>query len=214
MIEPDRPRKPVRANGIARYGALLDALERLLDEYEPDEVSLADVAAEADASTASAYHFFPSMAAAHVALVERYAERFVGLSDETLDPDAFESWQDIVRAQSRRGWAYYNEQPVALKLLFGPARSWAVRCADLEINRGLARLMVRQCRAVFELPSADALQGPVEVALEINDALWAMSCARHGRITEAYAVEAEHAAIAYLERYMPQLARRVSSQES
>jgi AcrR family transcriptional regulator len=203
-----RPRKPVRSTGVARYEGLLDALEGLLADKEPEDVSLRELARVADAPVASVYHFFPSMSAALVGLAERHMQTFVDILAEPLDVDALVSWEDFVILVSERSRAYYNAHPVVLKLILGPEQSWSIRELDLQNNRRLARFFFEAARAHFELPESDSLLDRFEIAITMTDSIWALSYARHGTITDELAREAQRAALSYLRGYLPTYAEK------
>ncbi|MEM8606119.1 MAG: TetR/AcrR family transcriptional regulator [Myxococcota bacterium] len=205
-LESRRPRRPVRASGIARYESLLDALEELLTRKETEEIGLPELARVADAPVASVYHFFPEMSAALVALAERYMDRFVEMMEQPFDMARVGSWEDLLVQASERSREYYNAHPVVLKLILGPDQSWSIREMDLQNNRRLARFFLAACAKHFEFPTSDSLVAVFEVAITMNDAVWSLSYARHGSITDAFAREAQRAVRGYLRGYLPAFA--------
>lgn len=207
----DLPRKPVRANGVERYESLLDAMERLLEFSEPDQISLADIAAEAGASTASAYHFFPTMAAAHAGFVERIAERCARMLEAEDDASTFATWSELVVDRATRARLYYNAQKAGRKIVFGPTQSSSVHYTEMRMIRVFARDLLNLICQNFEIDEKPHLQQVFEIALHIHDAVWSMSVAEHQTITDEMAREAQRALIAYLRGYLPEFAPRRSS---
>lgn len=204
-----RPRKPVRSAGVARYEGLLDALETLLDEKEPEDVGLRELGRVADAPVASVYHFFPTPSAALVALAERHMQKFVDILAEPFDVAELSSWEDFVVIASERARAYYNAHPVVLKLILGPEQSWSIREMDLQNNRRLAQYFLEAASMVFDLPHSESLLDRFEIAITMTDSIWALSYARHGTITEDLAREAQRASLAYLRGYLPAYAPKL-----
>lgn len=198
----------MRANGIVRYRALLDELERMLDASETHEVSLAELAAASGTRVASVYHFFPSKTAALAALAERFIEQIATVLEEPAGGRGHESWEALVVGQGARVRAYYNSHPTASKLLLGPDYSWQIRQIDLEQMPRLARLLHEACVREFVLPPTEDLVERFALALTIIDSIWAVSYARFGSITDDYAREAERAALAYLRGHLPTYALR------
>ena len=210
-LDAKRPRKPVRSTGVARYEGLLDALEALLLDKDPEDVGLRELATVAEAPVASVYHFFPTMSAALVALAERHMQKFVEILDEPLDASQLGSWENLVVLTSERSRAYYNAHPVVLKLILGPEQSWSIREMDLQNNQRLARFFLDTAIRYFELPTNETLLDRFEIAITMTDSIWSLSYARHGTITDELALEAQRAALAYLRGYLPTYAPRRTS---
>ncbi len=95
-------RRPAQKRSRARFEAILDGAERLLDTLPPSAISIHAIAAEVGISPPSIYHFFPEPHLVFSALAERYLKRFEeGVLTEV--PDDIESWQELqTLAISRR----------------------------------------------------------------------------------------------------------------
>lgn len=196
-------RRPTQARGIAKFEAILDATHRLIETRGIESFSLYDVAEEAGVATGSVYHFFPSLQAAFVALVERYDGEFAAIIAQPVDPVEINSWEDILYAHTERSRAYLNNNLPALNLLLGPGQSWRSRLADTAGNLEIAKSMVASYRELYVVPTVPDPAELLLFAIEILEALWGLSYQRHGRITDEMAAETQRAMVAYLRLYFP-----------
>ena len=213
MIDPAtdilRPRRPARSNGRERYAALLDAFERLLEKQPSLEISLADVAEAANAPIASAYHFFPSKGALQIGLADRYLSELEARVSHAIEGASFDQWFDIYDASAAACRDYFNENGVALKLIYGSECSVFIKQLDRANNRRIAELSRRAVCAAFFTPPEDQLVRPFELATDIVDAIWSSSYHAHKRISDDYDLEARKASRSYLASYLaPNLPRR------
>ena len=64
-------RRPAQKRSRARFEAILDGAERLLDALPPSAISIHAIAAEVEISPPSIYHFFPEPQLIFSALAER-----------------------------------------------------------------------------------------------------------------------------------------------
>jgi len=202
------PRLPQRESGRARFELLVDAIDRLLGERDAGSISLYDIAEVAAVPAASVYHFFPSTAAAFVALAQRYIAIFHDIVAEPLDHATLTRWQDVFHIKGEQARRFHNEHDVARKLFLGSEYSWQVRQADKESNRGLARIMAAFYRKHFEVFGARDLVEQIEIGFGISDTVWSLSYERHDLITDFYAEESARAYDAYLGLYFPPLLAR------
>ncbi|MBS0411221.1 MAG: TetR/AcrR family transcriptional regulator [Proteobacteria bacterium] len=209
-MEPRRssqPRAPRRERGVQRYRELIDALETLLETHHADDVGLYQIAEQAGARPASAYHFFPTREAAFFALAERYLGGFAQGLHRPVMAEAFTSWLDLLAYDSRKSVEYFQQHPAALKLLIGRAGGQRVRELDVRHNRSVGKVYVSRIQAAFELPDIPDAASKFHTMLEIQDAIWAISFVKHGTITQEYADEAIRACRAYIRLYYPEVVR-------
>ena len=202
------PRLPQRASGRARFELLVDATDRLLSERDAGSISLYDIADVAAVPAASVYHFFPSPAAAFVALAQRYIAIFHDIVAEPLEHASLTGWQDVFHIKGNQARQFFNEHGVARKLFLGSEYSWQVRQADKESNRDLAQGIAGLYEKHFEIAGAGNLVRQIEIGFGISDTVWSLSCQRHDVITDFYAQEAARAFDAYLGLYLPAILPR------
>jgi AcrR family transcriptional regulator len=197
-IETFRPRRPERANGRKRYEQLLEAAERLLDQSGSSELTIQNVAREAEVPMASVYHFFPSPAAISVALAESYLSGFAALVREPIPNRAEKSWQEIIAILIERTVEFYRAHPYAQTLVLGSDHSWHIRKADLDNNRVMADVILDHIRDKFALVETRALWDAIMVGISLSDAVLSLSIAEQEVITRHYASEAVVAVCGYL----------------
>ncbi|QIE54632.1 TetR/AcrR family transcriptional regulator [Pikeienuella piscinae] len=200
------PRKPERANGVARYKLLVDTVEILVANGGTQAVTIQAIAKKAGVPTASVYHFFPSPIAACIAAAERHQEALASIIFETganskeTDPGAF------FRSVQQHVVAYYNANPIARRLILGSDCSWHIRKIEVERNEILAEMATSMLAARFGVAPGPELKDIMATCLTLIDAVWSLSIAKHDLITAHYAEEAHRAAAAYVLSHLPELA--------
>jgi AcrR family transcriptional regulator len=206
------PRRPKQKRGIERFESILDATHHLLETRSMSEISHYDLAEEVGCAPATIYHLFPSMNAVYYALSDRYAQAWVDILERDEPADAVDDWQHVVRLKFDECREYYNATPPALQIFLGLGTTREIRMMDRELNQRLGAAMWRAVRVHFLLPEADYLDEKFALAIEMSDALWSLSYAQHGNITDEMAEETFVAIFSYLENYIPRyLPRRPSN---
>ncbi|MGH6650962.1 MAG: TetR/AcrR family transcriptional regulator [Sphingopyxis sp.] len=197
-------RRPAQKRSRARFEAILDGAERLLDTLPPSAISIHAIAAEVEISPPSIYHFFPEPQLVFSALAERYLKRFEeGVL--TSVPDEVASWQDLQTLQYRAGQQWFNAHPAARQVLLGgPAWSSDIRTQDLDSNYVTAGRSIELMAQRFVMPEIPDLHDRLVEVIVINDAIWSLSIRRHGLITDAMEEQARRARIAYSRTFLPE----------
>jgi AcrR family transcriptional regulator len=203
-IEKITPRWPARSDSKARFQILMQAVESLLAQRGPSEITIQMIADEAHMPTATVYHFFPSAEAAMFAQARVYVERFEKLSAEERAYDDRRTWQQAWRTGLRKGRDVYVANPSCMRLLLGPDVPRDVQTYDSDFNVRLGRTAVKQLHDYFVMPHVEGLEGVCTNAVEISDTFWRTSFDRHGTITDACFEESIRAVIAYLRTYLPE----------
>ena len=197
-------RKPVRKHAQERFDALLDATECLLADPANEEVSLAQIAEASGVPPASVYHFFPKRNAAFVGLAQRL-HAHISYNASKPFPNQPSNWQEIVEMTQRRGSAYLNAHPAALRLFMGAGVSVQVRNIDMSGNAHLTRLRAEQFNRYFDMPYLPDLESRIAIALALSDGIWALSYSLHSRITDTFIAESVRASVSYLRGYLPEV---------
>jgi len=194
----------MRGRGILRYGALVEATERLLLNNSPDAVGLYQIAEEAGVPPASVYHFFPTKEAAFLALARTYLDEFIRLGEGPVPIAELHSWQDLIRIDMGRGKDFYNDHPPAMKILYGGYGGVETREVDSLYNLRIAESLSRRLNTVFHMPISRNTVSMFENCLAIIDGIWTISYRRYGTITDEYYNEALKACNAYCRLYLPE----------
>ena len=198
LVLAQMPRRPVRSDGVATYGRLVETVDAIFAREDSQTVSLKEVADAANVPVASVYHFFPVPEAALAALVERYIETAAIEIMSNLDPAEGSNWQGIVNEIFARGRVFNEKYPAAKKVRFRPHSSESARYLLLESNWTLAEQIASEFDRLFVLPPHLNIVDDLATALILTDALWSTSIALHGEITDHYAAEAERAVASFL----------------
>jgi AcrR family transcriptional regulator len=77
--------------------AIFAALERLLDTFPLHDISMSQIAAEADTSRATLYRYFPSKFAIVAALLLQLTEEFLGTLQSVIERPANDSPEQAIR---------------------------------------------------------------------------------------------------------------------
>ena len=210
---PSLYRPPSQARGEAKFERLLDATQAMIEERGIDEFSLADVAKRADVATGSAYHFFPSLEAAFVALVERFDRAFAEIVRQPIAKEDATSWQAILAIHFENSREYINANPAALTLIIGPGRSWQSKQADTLGDSQIASAMAESYTQHFVLPEHPPTNELLLLGIRILEGFWELSVQQHGYVTQAFSEETIKAATAYLRLYWPEYLPAVEQAE-
>jgi AcrR family transcriptional regulator len=198
-------RRPSRGRGIARFQALLEATEALLQDANPDEIGLYQIAERAGVPPASVYHFFPTKEAAYQALAERYLEGLLEVHAQPIPAREIRTWQDLVAFDMRRAMDYYNARPAMLKILYGGYGGVEARNIDILVTDQMAEAAGGRLGRIFHVPVQRDAAKKTQVSLVLLDAIWTLSVRLHGRITEEYYEEALRVVVMYRRLYLPEV---------
>lgn len=198
------PRTPSRGRGIARYEVLLDSVDALLQESNPDDVGLYQIAQHAGVPPASVYHFFPTKEAACLALAQRYLKGFAALSRLPVPKTSLESWQNLMAWDLDQGIDYYHRHSPAMKLFLGRFGGIETQQANVAHNARIARSTYGRLDAAFHMPYLRDAEKYFHINIEIIDAVLTLSYLKHGHVTGEYRNEALRASVAYCRLFLPE----------
>jgi AcrR family transcriptional regulator len=197
------PRWPARSDSKARFQLLIPAIETLLLQHDPSDITIQMIADEARTPPATVYHFFPSIDAAMFAQARLYLDRFVAIVENEPLSDDYTCWQKSWLAAAQRWRQYYVSNTACMRLLLGPDVPRDIQTMDSEFNIRLGRIAAARLHRYFLMPQIDNLEAICTNAVEIIDAFWRMSFERHATVSDAHFDESMRAAIAYLRIYVP-----------
>lgn len=204
-------RKGMQSRGTIRSQLLVDCARSLLEEYDVDQISLADVAAAAGVPKSSAYHFFPDVNALFAQLAGQMAAELKAQFDDPLPPQA--SWEDIVALLFVRGCTLIQSDVAMLRVLNGPKTPLEIKRSDRERDRELSRSMMAAISRQFNLPDIPDREGVFFRAIEIFDLFLGLAVLETGKIDKATIEEATRASLAYLHLYIPQMLAAVGPEQ-
>lgn len=206
-VQPQPPaiRRPRQKRSRERFEAILDAAERLLNDHDPDKISIYTVADEAGMSPASIYHFFPDGQHIFIALAERYFDAFISGDFGDFEAKPFSSWQEWIDHRYAASRSFFNRNHAASKVLLGgAASSWTIRSRDLDINEKIASRTLAAMNQAFIVPQIPGLVDRMVETIVLTDALWALANHKHGSITDEAAEYSRRARLAHMRTYLPE----------
>jgi len=205
---PAAPGPPVGARrtqkrGEERRQRLLDSAASLLARREIAEISLEDIARDADIPVTSAYHFYPDKHHLLTALAARYGEAFERIVLKPLPSAQIERWEDVIARLIDRAVRYYRDNPAARKLLIDGKTPSDIKLADRIHDRAIGALLEAAIARHFVLPEFPERSDVFYHAVEIVDVLLQVSVIRFGRITPTMVRHARIGSVAYLREFLP-----------
>jgi len=200
-------RKPVQERSRQRFERILDAMERLLQTSDIENISLYDVAREAGLPPASIHYLFPSIAALQIELGNRLLETSTA---DVLDAQKAmarlrnPSWQDWLRAMGRRACDHFNRSRPSSEIVLAPMLHRESKRAAIAMNDRIGVSMLEGLKEVFVVPEVPGLAHRIALAADIADVLWSRSYIFNGRIDEETFEESIRLQIAYLRTVLPE----------
>lgn len=196
------PRKPERANGVARYNLLVSAVKELIETDGVEGVTIQAVANQAGVPMPSVYHFFPNPRAACIAAAETFLSELYELLEVPSREEVVSTPDAYLENLETRAIKYYNNNAVARRLMLGAECGWRIRQIDLENNRTGAIAIMADVEKRFGIPSSDEFLGALTIGITIVDSIWGLSVAHHDEITDYYQSEAHDVLFSYLEKFL------------
>lgn len=195
--------------GEERRQRLLDSAASLLEKREIAEISLEDIARDADIPVTSAYHFYPDKHRLLTALAVRYGEAFERIVVKPLPAAQIRRWEDVIERLIDRAVRYYKDNPAARKLLIDGKTPSDIKLADRMHDRAIGALLEAAIARHFVLLEFPERSDVFYHAVEIVDVLLQVSVIRFGRITPAMVRHAKIGSVAYLREFLPSALPRV-----
>jgi AcrR family transcriptional regulator len=192
---------------LRRFEKIITATEELLQVASISDISFYDIARQADISPASVNYLFPTMAALHLTMSQRYNEQCSGTMMEatrTLARMRNPSWQDWLAASARTLAKFMNERRPVCEVMLGPVLHIQSKRENCLANDRVAASMLENFRKVFILPEIPNLLEMLVVTTEVGDALWSRSYVLHGRITDEATNDLVRVNVAYLRTVLPE----------
>jgi AcrR family transcriptional regulator len=195
--------------GEERRQRLLDSAAAMLSRREIAEISLEDIARDADIPVTSVYHFYPDKYRLLAALAARYGEAFERILTRPLPTAQIKRWEDVIERLIDRAVRYYRENPAARKLLIDGKTPSEIKLADRLHDRALGSLLEAAVARHFVLPEFAERSDIFYHAVEIVDVLLQVSAIRFGRITPAMVRHVKIGSVAYLREFLSPALPRV-----
>ena len=148
MSRASQATRRTQKRGEERRQRLLDSAASLLARREIAEISLEDIARNADIPVTSAYHFYPDKHRLLTALAARYGEAFEQIVVKPLPAAQIGRWEDVIERLIDRAVRYYRDNPAARKLLIDGKSPSDIKLADRYTIVQSARCSRRRSRVI------------------------------------------------------------------
>ena len=201
-------RKPKQERGVKKFEIILNSADKLILSSGVHNISLYDIAKNAEVAVGSVYHFFPNIEAVFAALVERYGGEFTAIVSENISQEEVESWSDVIWHNIEKSRQFINANEQILIMLLGPGQTWQTRLVDTVSDTVVSRAMLTNINEHFEVPDSPDPAELLHFAIRILESIWQLSYQRHGQVTEEMQKETYRAMCAYLELYWPRFIKR------
>lgn len=148
---------PSQARSIGRVDAILNAAAALLNDREPNELTIRGIAEAARVPTGTIYQFFDDKDAIVQALAVRYIAAFGGLLDPILARQA-SSWAQTVDGIVDAYAGLIRRQPAIRRLWLSGTLSTQTRALEAETDTEIAAMIGRTLQQVAGRQGGTAVQ--------------------------------------------------------
>jgi AcrR family transcriptional regulator len=206
-----RPRSPSQARSRRRLEGILGAADTLLRTSNIEDISLNDLAREADISPASVHYLFPSMVSLQAELRRRYDAAFsrmlLGFHAE-LAKRPVSTWQDWIRLEAAHAREHYNLDRPACEVLLGPLLHRENAMANVRGNAEVGASNLETLRRLFVVPDLPGLEACFARSCAIIEMFWTRSYLATGTIGDLAFEHSVRAAVGYLRNFLPEILER------
>ncbi len=185
-----------------------DAVVQLMERREATDISMYDVAKECGMATSTVYHHYPNIECLFHQLLENVFEEFDTLLDRCIDDKGVSHWTDINRMIETAYVNYYNNNPIAKKLILGRHTFAELGHADTEHDLLLGQQVEMIYRSYFDIPKLPQPINIFAISLQVADKIYSLSYRKYGYITPELAQEALRLTESYLQLYIPNICRK------
>jgi AcrR family transcriptional regulator len=192
----EQAKAPVQTRSRDRVESVLGATAVLLEDRNPDELTIATIAEQAGIGRASVYQFFPTVFAIYRTLALRFLDEHAGYIKAhaaRLDP---QGWADALDAVIDASADLFNARPTGRKLLLGGGGRYELRLMDKDYDIHAASLIEELYGEI--LPPLPQEEGdPIKIVVVMVAAIFALGVHEDARIGPATRAQAKRAARGY-----------------
>ena len=151
-----RRKVPVQARSRERVERVLDTAAELVDEFGPEAVTTASIAAAAGVSIGWLYDFFPNRESVFDAVVERSFEKVTPIAEAVHASMPTADWRETVEAVVWTLFDFYRDEPGFRVLWFSRFQSAAMVARNRQNDlAGVGRMYERLHRRGLDLVGVD-----------------------------------------------------------
>ncbi|MGR5388762.1 TetR/AcrR family transcriptional regulator [Vibrio crassostreae] len=185
-----------------------DAVVQLMERREATDISMYDVAKECGMATSTVYHHYPNIENLFHNLLDDVFIDFDSLLGKCIDAEHVNHWTDINRMIETAYVNYYNNHPIAKKLILGRHTFTELGHADTENDLILGKEVETIYRQFFDVPQLPQSINVFAISLQVADKIYSLSYRQHGCITPELANEAIRLTESYLKLYIPHICQK------
>jgi AcrR family transcriptional regulator len=186
------------------------AVAQLMERREATDISMYDVAKECGMATSTVYHHYPNIENLFHSLLDDVFTDFDSLLGQCIDADKVTHWTDINRMIETAYVDYYNNNPIARKLILGRHTFTELGHADTKHDLILGKEVEAIYRQFFDVPQLTQPINVFAISLQVADKIYSLSYREHGCITPELANEALRLTESYLQLYIPHICQKSS----
>ena len=151
-----RRKVPVQARSRERVERVLDTAAELVDEFGPEAVTTASIAAAAGVSIGWLYDFFPNRESVFDAVVERSFEKVTPIAEAVHASMPTADWRETLEAVVWTLFDFYRDEPGFRVLWFSRFQSAAMVARNRQNDlAGVGRMYERLHRRGLDLVGVD-----------------------------------------------------------
>lgn len=186
---------------------------QLMERREATDISMYDIAKECGMATSTVYHHFPNIESLLKSLLDTVFDEFDHLLENCIDENKVTHWTDINRMIETAYVEYYNQNPIAKKLILGRHTFSELGHADTEHDLELGDQVEAIYRQFFDIPKMPEPINVFAICLQVADKIYSLSYREHGYITSEMASEAVRLTQSYLQLYIPNICHKTKVPE-
>lgn len=188
-----------------------DAVTKLMERREATEISMYDVAKECGMATSTVYHHYPNIESLFRSLLDEVFIDFDEVLHQCIDAEKVTHWSDINRMIETAYVDYYNNNPIARKLILGRHTFSELGHADTEHDILLGDQVEQIYQRFFDIPQLPQPVNVFAISLQVADKIYSLSYRKYGYIIPRLAQEAILLTESYLKLYIPQVCTKGAS---
>lgn len=188
---------------IEKTNQILDCMEALLKEKDPDEITLNEISKITGIGLPSIYYHFPNKNSILVALTERVHELWRE-NIRAYNVSNTESWQDLIFQILWIGANYLNNNSFVPKLMLSSSAPAETKTVDTNQISNLAVTIMDKLDRYYEGINKDRYTEKMMIAMYILDGIWKNAFLQHNSISYEIVKESQKAIVSYLRCYFPE----------
>jgi AcrR family transcriptional regulator len=188
---------------IERTNQILDCMESLLREKDPDDIGLAEISKITGIGLPSIYYHFPNKNSILIALAERVHELWRE-NIRSYQVSHTDSWQALILQILWIGANYLNNHAFVPKLMLSSTAPAETKAVDTNQSANLAIAIMDKLDTYYEGINRERYTEKMIIAMYILDGIWKNAFLQYNALPDEIVKESHKALISYLRCYFPE----------